>query len=84
MLNMVFNIQFVSHKLLIFTAFTQKYILTQMNEMITYALRFVMGRKKWLEQRQVDIKSTREKAPLCFLRMNIANKLKVAGQSDQS
>ena len=49
LLNMVFNIQFVSHKLLIFTAFTQKYILMQMNEMITYALRFVMGRKKWLE-----------------------------------
>ena len=54
-----------------------------MNEMITYALRFVMGRKKRLEKRQVDIKSTREKAPSCFLRMNIANKLKVAGQSDQ-
>ena len=38
------------HKLLIFTGFyTNKYILTQMNKMITYALMFVMGKKNWLE-----------------------------------
>ena len=38
------------HKLLIFTDFyKQKYILMEMNEMITYAFRFGMDKKNWLK-----------------------------------
>ena len=46
----------------------QKYILKQMNEMITYVLRFVTDKIKidWKWERQVEINSTREQAPSCF------------------
>ena len=37
------------HKLYFLPAFTRKYILTQMNEMITYAIKFVMDRINLLE-----------------------------------
>ena len=45
----VIVIAFIFYRLL----HKQKYVLKQMNEMITYTLRFVMGWKKWLEQNQV-------------------------------
>ena len=49
--NKVFNLQFVIVIAFIFYRLLhkQKYVLKQMNEMITYTLRFVMGWKNWLE-----------------------------------
>ena len=42
----------------------------QMNEMITYALRFLWTEKiGWSREKQVGINSTREQAPLFFLKV---------------
>ena len=37
-----------------------------MNEMITCAVKFIMGKNGWNRERQVEINTTREQSPSCF------------------
>ena len=66
LLNIVFNLKICyCHELLFLPALhKQKYILTQMNEISTYAWGLLWTEKiVWIRERQVEIKSAREQAP---------------------